>query len=173
MCVYLCLFFIFLQEILNTNEMKKILIALLAIGFISFNVMADTNGKNPTKLLKKFAARVTSHDTKGILVLLDGAYKQVQLIGTLDNDTTRFIDELFCGNDLNNESGFVCFKLSEIKKCSYWKCGKFDSETNNPAYASATFKVENYAGLKIKVTLVVVKHTTSNGFLFRVAGAVG
>ncbi|PLW92393.1 MAG: hypothetical protein C0592_11050 [Marinilabiliales bacterium] len=153
--------------------MKKILIALLAVGFISFNAMADTDAKKPNKLLKKFATRVTNHDTKGILVLLDGAYKQVQLIGTLENDTTKFINELFCGYDLKNESNFVCFKLSEIKKCSFWKCGKFDNESNNPAYASATFKVENYAGVKIKVTLVVVKHTTSTGFLFRVAGAVG
>ena len=153
--------------------MKKIVFAILALTLISFNSMADTNAKKPKKLLKKFATRVTDHDLKGILVLLDGSYKQVQLIGTLDNDTTQFIDELFCGYELKNESNFKCMKLSEIKKCSFWKCGDFDSETNNPAYASATFKLEDYAGLKIKVTLVVVKHTTSTGFLFRVAGAVG
>lgn len=153
--------------------MKKIVFALLALTLISFNSMADTNAKKPKKLLKKFATRVTNHDLKGVLVLLDGSYKQVQLIGTLDNDTTQFVDELFCGYDLKNESSFKCMKLNEIKKCSFWKCGDFDSETNNPAYASATFKLENYAGLKIKVTLVVVKHTTSTGFLFRVAGSVG
>lgn len=153
--------------------MKKILFAVLALTFISFNSMADTDAKKPKQLLKKFASRVSSHDLKGILVLLDGSYKQVQLIGTLDNDTTKFIDELFCGYELKNESNFKCMKMSEIKKCSFWKCGDFDSESNNPAYASATFKLEDYAGLKIKVTLVVVRHTTNTGYLYRMAGSVG
>lgn len=153
--------------------MKKIIFSLAAIMFLSFNIQAETADKKPKKLLKKFASRVTNHDLKGILVLLDGSYKQVQLIGTLDNDTTIFINELLCGYSMNDEKKFICSKLNEVKKCSFLKCGKFDSETNNPAYASATFKIETNGGLKIKISLVVVKHRTDTGVLYRLAGGVG
>ena len=134
---------------------------------------AESTGKKPSKLLKKFADRVENHDIKGILALLDGSYKQVQLIGMHKNDTTRFINELFCGYSTADNTTFMCAKINDIKKCSLMKLGKFDSETKSPAYASVNYRIDTYDGLKIKISIVVVRITTSTGVLFRLAGAVG
>jgi len=154
------------------NVFRILFVGLLLTG-LSFSAQAESTGKKPTKLLKKFAARVESHDVKGILTLLDGSYKQVQLIGTHKNDTTRFISELFCGYNAADNKTFVCAKLSDIKKCSFMKLGKFDSDTKSPAYASVNYRLETFDGQKIKISLVVVRITTSTGLLFRLAGAVG
>lgn len=156
--------------------MKKLLqisFAFLLLSSLSIGVHAESTGKKPGKLLKKFAARVEAHDVKGVLALLDGSYKQVQLIGTNKNDTTKFINELFCGYSTADNKTFMCAKINDIKKCSFMKLGKFDSETKSPAYASVNYRIDTYDGQKIKISLVVVRITTSTGVLFRLAGAVG
>lgn len=156
--------------------MKKIALLLvlsLTLGAFSTQLNAATNGKKPTKLVKKFADRVESHDIKGILALIDGSYKQIQLIGTHKNDTSKFISELFCGYSTSDNSTFICAGLNDIKKCVFMKLGDFDSKTNSPAYASVNYRIETYDGKKIKINLTVVRITTSTGVLFRLAGAVG
>jgi len=151
---------------------KGIMLLLACLLMASVSATANVSGGKPGKLLKKFASRVEMHDVKGMLALVDGSYKQVQLIGMHKNDTTRFINELMCGNN-TADNVFSCVKLNDIKSCDLMKVGKFDSDTNSPAYASVTYKVETYDGKKIKVSLVVVRITTSTGTLFRIAGAVG
>lgn len=155
------------------KRVLQILFAAILVCSFSFSAVAESNGKKPTKLLKKFADRVESHDVKGILALLDGSYKQVQLIGTQKNDTTRFINELFCGYSTSDNKTFICTNLSDIKKCAFMKLGKFDSDTKSPAYASVNYRIETFDGKKVKISLVVVRITTSTGVLFRLAGAVG
>jgi hypothetical protein len=150
------------------------IITCFLISSFSFNVSADSNGKKPTKLLKKFASRVESHDINGIMALLDGSYKQVQLVGLNQNDTIKFINELFCGYSTSDNKTFKCAKISDIKKCTFMRIGKFDSETNSPAYASVNYRIDTYDGDKIKISLVVVRIITgSGGILFRLAGAIG
>ncbi len=156
--------------------MRRILYLVMALWVfagVTQSASAESMEKKPTKLLKKFAARVTSHDLKGILVLLDGSYKQVQLIGTHKNDTSKFINELFCGYSTADNKTFMCATLNEVKKCTYMKMGEFDSETNSPAYASVNYRIDTNDGRKIKISLLVVRITTSTGVLFRLAGAVG
>lgn len=153
----------------------RLLIVVLSVFFVTTmsSAYAGVDGKKPTKLLKKFADRVTSHDVKGMLALIDGSYKQVQLIGTLKNDTAKFINEMLCGYNATDNKTFMCGQLSDVKKCTYMKTGEFDSETNSPAYASVNFRVDTFDGRKIKLSLIVVRITTTTGTLFRIAGAVG
>ncbi|HBG69248.1 MAG: hypothetical protein A2W93_04090 [Bacteroidetes bacterium GWF2_43_63] len=165
--------FLYFEKNSDMKKVFQVLFAALLLCSISMAAHAETTGKKPTKLLKKFAARVESHDVKGILTLLDGSYKQVQLIGTNKNDTTKFISELFCGYSTVDNKTFMCVKLSDIKKCSFMKLGKFDSDTKSPAYASVNYRIDTYDGQKIKINLVVLRITTSTGVLFRLAGAVG
>ncbi|HPB03091.1 MAG TPA: hypothetical protein PLZ67_09065 [Bacteroidales bacterium] len=156
--------------------MKKILLisfAFVLLGSLSMSAYAESNGKKPTKLLKKFAARVEAHDVKGVIALLDGSYKQVQLIGMHKNDTAKFVNELFCGYSTADNKTFICANISNIKKCSFMRLGKFDSDTKSPAYASVNYRIDTFDGQKIKISLVVVRITTSTGVLFRLAGAVG
>jgi len=163
-----------LKQIIPTMK-KNVLLLLLSLTFGTLSIQgnAATDGKKPTKLLKKFADRVESHDVKGILALIDGSYKQIQLIGTHSNDTVKFIGELFCGYNAADNSTFTCVALSDIKKCVFLKLGDFDSKTNSPAYASVNYRVETFDGKKVKINLTVVRITTSTGVLFRLAGAVG
>jgi len=155
------------------RKVFQVLFVGLLLSGLSFSALAENTGKKPTKLLKKFAARVEAHDVKGILTLLDGSYKQVQLIGTNKNDTTKFISELFCGYSTADNKTFICAKLSDIKNCVFMKIGKFDSDAKSPAYASVNYRIDTFDGQKIKISLVVVRITTSTGTLFRLAGAVG
>lgn len=146
----------------------RILIFTFFLSLISLPCLA---GDSPKSLAKDFADRVEAHDIKGVLALVDGSYKQVQLIGMHKNDTTRFMNELFCGS-VSGSSNFRCVAFSEVKKCEVKKIGKF-SENGSQAFAQVSFEITANNGETALVQLTMVKIVNSKKTLYRFAGAVG
>ena len=90
-------------------------------------------GDSPKSIAAEFAKRAEAHDLRGLLALIDGSYKQVQLIGMHKNDTTSFINELFCGN-VNDSKEFRCVAFTEIKSCEVEKVGKLHKMEHNHSH---------------------------------------
>ena len=73
--------------------MKKFLNTYLLLFFCwhYFSVVCRKSEKH----IENFAKRAEKHNVNGVLALIDGSYKQVQLIGMLKQDTTQFLNECF------------------------------------------------------------------------------
>ncbi len=139
--------------------------------FLSIFTMQTFAGDNPKSIAKEFANRVEAHDLKGVLALVDGSYKQVQLIGMHKNDTTRFMNELFCGS-VSGSSNFRCVAFTEIKECEVEKIGKF-AVNGSQSFAQVSFEITANNGEEMIVQLTMVKIVNSKKTLYRLAGAVG
>lgn len=151
---------------MKTYQLSISLIALITI--FSFRSFA---GDNPKSIANEFAKRASAHDLKGVLALVDGSYKQVQLIGMHKNDTTSFINEFFCGN-IDGSKEFRCIAFSEVKSCEVEKVGKF-VENGSQSFAQVTFEVKANNGDEVLVQLTMVKIVTNKKALYRLAGVVG
>jgi hypothetical protein len=152
--------------------MKKFFKYLFAFVF-SVGIISQSYAENPKSILKNFAKRAEKHNVNGVLALIDGSYKQVQLIGILKQDTTQFLNELFCGKNIKDDSKFKCVGFNDIKKCTFTGMKKIKTPDINKIYANAYFKVETNAGEVYKVQLFLVRIQRSTDSLYRIAGAVG
>lgn len=139
----------------------------------SVGIISQSYAENPKNILKNFAKRAEKHNVNGVLALIDGSYKQVQLIGMLKQDTTQFLNELFCGHDVKDASVFKCVAFNDIKKCTLSSMKKIKTPDINKIYANVYFRVETNAGDVYKAQLFLVRIQRSNDSLYRIAGAVG
>lgn len=153
--------------------MKKLFVAVLMLSAVLFLAPAAQAG-SPTKVLKQFAERATNADWSGVLTLLDGNYKQTQLIEFHKGDTMRFLNELFCGTLKSDPSKFICPGIAKVLKVKYAGCGKTIKESEVLTRAEAKFSVTTRDGQVFIMKLSVLGHTQGSGkTLYRLAGAVG
>ncbi len=68
--------------------------------------------------LKTLEQTILAHDINGMMELIDKDYVKEQHDKNLEGRTQQFIDELFCGFELNN-GPFLCIPFTDVQKANY------------------------------------------------------
>lgn len=89
--------------------MKRTLIFLLLL-FASQQANAQTDAH--IKFANTFIEKVTAHDQKGVIKMMEKVYRTAQLT-FLDGNTEQFLNELFGGTDILSEE-YVTIKFEDI-----------------------------------------------------------
>ncbi|MCX7697604.1 MAG: hypothetical protein N2Z72_07945 [Bacteroidales bacterium] len=144
------------------------LLLFVTYGIIYGQQKVPRDGK---KIAKKFAMQVTEKNIKKTMSLLDASFKQVQLIGLLNNDTLAFLNKLFC----DKNQGGTCVKFDEISKCTFKRVGKFTASNLDYAMAPVVFYVKTKNGITFEVNLMLVRYFSGGKkkFIYRIGGPVG
>jgi len=131
-------------------------------------------GHEGRKVLKLFAKRVSTHDVKRTMVLIDGSFKQIQLINILKNDTLSFLNNFFCGKTAENNS-VNCANFMDIKECKFKHAGYFMQKDKNFAMAPVIFTITLKSGIVFDTQLMLLRYSNAGKkkFLYRLAGIVG
>ncbi|MFK8044252.1 MAG: hypothetical protein AB8B72_02065 [Crocinitomicaceae bacterium] len=99
------------------NKLLTLLSIPLIISSCGHSVVyeGDTaaNKKNIIKFSKHIETYIEQHVVDHFLSHVEPTYKTDQLGIALKNDTTQFINEFFCGKDLNAK--FTCVDFDKIK----------------------------------------------------------
>ncbi len=115
--------------------------------------------------LTKFEKAVLQNDTQALMEMMDADYRKEQHDEMLGGRTDLFLDELFCGNRID-ESEFKCFKLKEIvsiqrKKVEETELGHTVKYTLANSY------------MEITTELLVLKKFVDGRSVFGIEGARG
>jgi len=123
------------------------------------------------KFLTKLEKAAISHDSDKLLKLIDQNYLEEQYYGFLGGDTTQFLNELFCGNYVD-EKGFECLKFTEIENMEILELVK-----GNDCFSSnSCYRVEYKVATNQKTVIAswtITIHTVNGKKIYGLEGAYG
>lgn len=143
--------------------------AFLAMSVFNISMQHKPLGDSPDPEMDAFIAdfisAVKSKNQATIMEFMDLEYKLEQHDKLHKGNTTRFLDELFCGNIVDG-TGFKCVKIKKIKDLQL--AVKGDGKKNIPV----VFRVFEKK-TKVDVTLTIVIRIENGVRHFGIVGGVG
>ena len=152
------------------NKLKIISLLLsIFIGMGCSTVKTTSSQEDEAKAISKFLVdfekAVVSHDSKKLLKLIDRNYLNEQCYGFLKGNTEQFINELFCGN-LVNEDKFQCLTFIQIDRLELVEQERQDD------YYTVVYKV-SANGAEINADWVIVVNTVKGKIICGLEGPRG
>jgi len=160
-----------MNNFVNIKRLSIVLILFVLTSFASFsqtNSTGNTMGVLPIDLddfLIKFEESVINQDKIGLISLMDPEYKLVQLDGFYNGNTEQFLNEFFCGNELNGD-GFKCILFNEITKVERVKILKGEAQ-----YTIVYKIISKDDEIKADWTITVIAE--DENIIYGIYGAVG
>jgi hypothetical protein len=150
---------------------KYLVIVLISILFACSSSSKYVTVEN-TKLavdmiefLIEFEKASINSNSEKLLQLLDPEYREIQLEDFHRGKTDQFLNELFCGNDINKE-GFNCFDYKTVQSIKFVK-----AENNADGYF-VYYKVSDGENDILCSWLVTVK-SINQKTVYGIYGALG
>lgn len=151
----------------------KIIFPFLFISIISacsqVKYLDDTSKSDKTEMkvyLKEMKAAILSHDKSELMKIMDADYVKEQHDQFLEGRTEQFLNEVFCGNDINDES-FHCIRYESIESVKIKMV-----EQVQPLVYKLLLEVKDDEN-EVECQLLISKKSLDSQTIFGIVGAVG